>query len=144
MTFDSQNDNHHKNSCLRSYPGESTRSHLNSEVKHLWAGLVEWWVTTFESPVLKTFFFFLFFFFFFLFFSFLFFSFLFFSFLFFSFSPLSFFPFFLHPPFSFPHSFPPPSSASRQIFVTCCFPQDNPPFIHFLLHVLSSHTLRIL
>ena len=42
--------------CLRSYPGESTRSHLNSEVKHLWAGLVEWWVTTFESPVLKTFF----------------------------------------------------------------------------------------
>ena len=41
--------------CLRSYPGESTRSHLNSEVKHLWARLVEWWVTTFESLVLKTF-----------------------------------------------------------------------------------------
>ena len=46
--------------CLRSYPGESTRSHLNSEVKHLWAWLVEWWVTTFESLVLKTFLFFLF------------------------------------------------------------------------------------
>ena len=38
---------------LRSYPCENTRSHPNSEVK--WAGLVEWWVTTFESPVLKTF-----------------------------------------------------------------------------------------
>ena len=47
--------------CLRSYPGESTRSHLNSEVKHLWARLVEWWVTTFESLVLQTFFFFFFF-----------------------------------------------------------------------------------
>ncbi len=41
--------------CLRSYLGESTRSHQNSEVKHLWARLVEWWVTTFESRVLKTF-----------------------------------------------------------------------------------------
>ena len=40
---------------LRSYPCENTRSHPNSEVKHMWAGLVEWWVTTFESPVLKTF-----------------------------------------------------------------------------------------
>ena len=50
--------NRFKNGCLRSYPGESTRSHLHSEVKHLWAGLVEWWVTTFESPVLKTLFFF--------------------------------------------------------------------------------------
>ena len=39
----------------RSYPCENTRSHPNSEVKHMWAGLVEWWVTTFESPVLKTF-----------------------------------------------------------------------------------------
>ena len=48
--------------CLRSYPCENTRSHPNSEVKHMWAGLVEWWVTTFESPVLKTFSFFLFFF----------------------------------------------------------------------------------
>ena len=38
----------------RSYPCENTRSHPNSEVKHMWAGLVEWWVTTFESPVLKT------------------------------------------------------------------------------------------
>ena len=47
----------HPMKCLRSYPGESTRSHLNSEVKHLWARLVEWWVTTFESLVLKTFFF---------------------------------------------------------------------------------------
>ena len=44
---------------LRSYPCENTRSHPNSEVKHMWAGLVEWWVTTFESPVLKTFPFFL-------------------------------------------------------------------------------------
>ena len=43
---------------LRSYPCENTRSHPNSEVKHMWAGLVEWWVTTFESPVLKTFLFF--------------------------------------------------------------------------------------
>ena len=49
--------------CLRSYPCENTRSHPNSEVKHMWAGLVEWWVTTFESPVLQTFFFFFFFFF---------------------------------------------------------------------------------
>ena len=40
------------NARLRSYPGENTRSHPNSAVKHLWAGLVEWWVTTFESPVL--------------------------------------------------------------------------------------------
>ena len=39
----------------RSYPCENTRSHSNSEVKHMWAGLVEWWVTTFESPVLKAF-----------------------------------------------------------------------------------------
>ena len=50
--------------CLRSYLGESTRSHQNSEVKHLWARLVEWWVTTFESRVLKTFHIFSFFFFF--------------------------------------------------------------------------------
>ena len=39
---------------LRSYPCENTRSHPNSEVKHMWAGFVEWWVTTFESLVLKT------------------------------------------------------------------------------------------
>ena len=66
---------------LRSYPCENTRSHPNSEVKHMWAGLVEWWVTTFESPVLKTilFLFFLFFFpFFFFFCSFFFFFFFFF------------------------------------------------------------------
>ena len=63
------NDNSRIGECLRSYPCENTRSHPNSEVKHMWAGLVEWWVTTFESPVLKaflfSFFFFLFFFFFF-------------------------------------------------------------------------------
>ena len=61
------NDNRRINECLRSYPCENTRSHPNSEVKHMWAGLVEWWVTTFESPVLKAFLFsFSFFFFFFL------------------------------------------------------------------------------
>lgn len=37
---------------MRSYQGYYTRSHQNSEVKRLWAGIVLGWVTSREVPVL--------------------------------------------------------------------------------------------
>jgi hypothetical protein len=37
---------------MRSYQGYYTRSHQNSEVKRLWAGIVLGWVTSWEVPVL--------------------------------------------------------------------------------------------
>ena len=39
------------NFIIRSYLRENTRSHQNSEVKRVWAGLVLGLVTTWESPV---------------------------------------------------------------------------------------------
>jgi hypothetical protein len=43
---------------MRSYQGYYTRSLQNSEVKHLWAGIVLGWVTPREVPVLHPFCFF--------------------------------------------------------------------------------------
>nr|PNR25933.1 hypothetical protein PHYPA_031299 [Physcomitrium patens]PNR26113.1 hypothetical protein PHYPA_031119 [Physcomitrium patens]PNR26115.1 hypothetical protein PHYPA_031115 [Physcomitrium patens]PNR26122.1 hypothetical protein PHYPA_031110 [Physcomitrium patens]PNR32533.1 hypothetical protein PHYPA_024475 [Physcomitrium patens] len=40
---------------MRSYQGYYTRSHQNSEVKRLWAGIVLGWVTSREVPVLHPF-----------------------------------------------------------------------------------------
>ena len=40
---------------MRSYQGYYTRSHQNSEVKHLWPGIVLGWVTFREVPVLHPF-----------------------------------------------------------------------------------------
>jgi len=37
---------------MRPYHFESTSSHLITEVKQCWAGLVPGWVTTWEYPVL--------------------------------------------------------------------------------------------
>jgi hypothetical protein len=40
---------------MRSYQGYYTRSHQNSEIKCLWAGIVLGWVTSWEVPVLHPF-----------------------------------------------------------------------------------------
>jgi hypothetical protein len=44
-----------RSDVMRSYQGYYTRSHQNSEVKRLWAGIVLGWVTSREVPVLHPF-----------------------------------------------------------------------------------------